>query len=300
MKRLLIVAAVVCLSLGFSMNARAQHACTATVEAGASDFTFTIPCAVVGSSAEGVHDTLGLEFKINNAAPFQILDFSAPVENAEGANAAAPVPKTGCTYSTAISLSPTSTKEEAQLDAIEDPGLTIDIVALIHSSADGDLKKGANWPDPRFEDNSDGTVTDHLTGLIWLKNADCAEFYEGDAAGQNQRPWSDALNAANKLGAGYCGLQDESSAGDWRLANVRELNSLTHYGVSDPCLPDTEGTGQWSQNDPFTGVHSSSYWSSTTIVDNEDNAWCVSFNLGSMVGFSKTNDRYMWPVRGGL
>ena len=38
---------------------------------------------------------------------------------------------------------------------------------------DGDLQKGVAWPDPRFTDNSDGTVTDNLTGLIWLKNANC-------------------------------------------------------------------------------------------------------------------------------
>jgi hypothetical protein len=28
-------------------------------------------------------------------------------------------------------------------------------------------------PDPRFIDNQDGTVTDRLTGLIWLKNTNC-------------------------------------------------------------------------------------------------------------------------------
>jgi len=28
-------------------------------------------------------------------------------------------------------------------------------------------------PDPRFIDNKDGTVTDSLTGLIWLKNTNC-------------------------------------------------------------------------------------------------------------------------------
>ena len=38
---------------------------------------------------------------------------------------------------------------------------------------DGDLQRGVAWPDPRFTDNGDGTVTDNLTGLIWLKNANC-------------------------------------------------------------------------------------------------------------------------------
>ena len=39
---------------------------------------------------------------------------------------------------------------------------------------DGALQKGVAWPNPRFTDNGDGTVTDNLTGLIWLKNANCA------------------------------------------------------------------------------------------------------------------------------
>ena len=32
---------------------------------------------------------------------------------------------------------------------------------------------GVEWPNPRFTDNGDGTVTDNLTGLIWLKDANC-------------------------------------------------------------------------------------------------------------------------------
>ncbi len=29
------------------------------------------------------------------------------------------------------------------------------------------------WPDPSFTDRGDGTVKDNLTGLIWLKDANC-------------------------------------------------------------------------------------------------------------------------------
>ena len=36
---------------------------------------------------------------------------------------------------------------------------------------DGALQKGVPWPTPRFTDNGNGTVTDNLTHLIWLKNA---------------------------------------------------------------------------------------------------------------------------------
>ncbi len=38
---------------------------------------------------------------------------------------------------------------------------------------DGDYQAGVPVPNPRFTDNGDGTVTDNLTGLTWLKNASC-------------------------------------------------------------------------------------------------------------------------------
>ena len=36
------------------------------------------------------------------------------------------------------------------------------------SGDDGDLQEGVASPSPRFTNNGDGTVTDNLTGLIWL------------------------------------------------------------------------------------------------------------------------------------
>ena len=49
---------------------------------------------------------------------------------------------------------------------------------------DGDLEKGITWPNPRFTDNGVGTVTDNLTGLIWLKDANCF----------GPRDWSEAVS----------------------------------------------------------------------------------------------------------
>jgi len=45
------------------------------------------------------------------------------------------------------------------------------------------------WTGVRFTDNGDGTVTDNLTALIWLKNADCF----------GTRVWADALSDCNNL-----------------------------------------------------------------------------------------------------
>lgn len=155
---------------------------------------------------------------------------------------------------------------------------------------DGALKKGVAWPNPRFTDNNDGTVTDNLTGLIWLKDASCAEFYGGDSTGQNSRPWADALAAANNLAAPYCGLSDGSTAGQWRLPNLRELQSLIDYGEFDPALP---------AGHPFLGNLSGNHWSSTTSASGSFNAWLVVFLGGYVDYYGKTNPCQVRAVRDG-
>lgn len=145
---------------------------------------------------------------------------------------------------------------------------------------DGELQRGVDWPTPRFTDNFNGTVTDTLTGLIWLKLADCI----------GQRTWEQALTDANGLMDGPCGLTDGSVATDWRLPSIKELLSLVDYGESDPVLP---------QGHPFTSVESASYWSSSSRVANPDFAWVVNMFIGFDTTFLKTNLAFVWPVRGG-
>jgi len=49
----------------------------------------------------------------------------------------------------------------------------------------------------------------------------------------------------------------------------------------------------------FSSVQSSWYWSSTTNVNNTDNAWIVNLNNGNVNNDNKTNTNYVWPVRAG-
>ena len=145
---------------------------------------------------------------------------------------------------------------------------------------DGTLQKGVAWPDPRFTDNGDGTITDNLTDLIWLKNADCFGL----------RRWSTALTDASNLANASCGLADGSVTGDWKLPNLRELKSLIDYGQHNPALPSGH---------PFTGVQTNNYWSSTTYANGTSHAWHVYLYNGYVDGNGKTNSLYVWPVRGG-
>ncbi len=177
------------------------------------------------------------------------------------------------------------------------------VVSCDNTGQDGDRRAGAPWPKPRFTDNGDGTVSDNLTGLVWLKDADCT-----DAAGGIDRPgglldWPSALAWSNALSSGKCGLSDDSAAGDWRLPNINELRSLVDYSRHDPSLPSGH---------PFSNVRSTWYWSSTSNPAYTGGAFTVGFSRGSIhtsvkvrpvdggsrVG-NKIDDRMgVWPVRG--
>jgi hypothetical protein len=155
---------------------------------------------------------------------------------------------------------------------------------------DGDLQKGSAWPTPRFVDNADGTVTDNLTGLIWLQDANCVTFFLSDVTGQNNRYWNTALTAANSLANGYCGLSDGSSTGDWRLPNIKEFQSLIDCSQHSPALPSDH---------PFTSVQNSSYWSSTTYAYSTTSSWYMNIGAGGMGSSGKVSTLSVWPVRGG-
>jgi len=177
----------------------------------------------------------------------------------------APVPKTG------------------QTDCYYDDGVTFGDCTCgdtdCTSGQDGDLQKGIEWPNPRFTDNLNGTVTDNLTGLVWLQNADCLS---------GETNWASALNYCKALANGMCGLTDSSSAGDWRLPNINELWSLIDHGNNSPALPSSH---------PFTSVRSSAYFSSTTSTIDFTKAYQIGMSTGLKNYHSKINGVYVWPVR---
>jgi len=57
---------------------------------------------------------------------------------------------------------PVPTTSDAYLAPVAKTGQT----TSYSTGDDGDLEKDVAWPNPRFTNNSDGTVTDNLTGLI--------------------------------------------------------------------------------------------------------------------------------------
>ena len=159
--------------------------------------------------------------------------------------------------------------------------------ATVVAGDDGALKKGVAWPATRFTANTDGTVTDHLTGLIWLKDAGCFA----------PALFAAALTDANQLASGACGLTDSSKAGDWRLPNINELESMIDVSESSPALP---------AGNPFTGLTNGIYWSSTSYFGGETgspDAWAIRFSDGRFINDSvnnvkATSTNAVWAVKG--
>jgi len=151
----------------------------------------------------------------------------------------------------------------------------------------------------RYIDCGNGTVTDSVTGLIWLKQANCLP----DAN------YIDANLAAAGLKQGDCGLTDGSSPGDWRLptpdewtatlAVARSLGCTTAGGKA-PTLTDTLGV-QCLVNGitMFEGVRSIAYAGSITYPTHMGRAIYGFLNTGEVSDFGKANIVGVWPVRGG-
>ena len=134
----------------------------------------------------------------------------------------------------------------------------------------------------RFTDNGDGTVTDNCTGLVWQK--DTADV-NGD--GQISDVWDGGDVVTWQAALQYCEGLEFAGRSDWRLPNVRELQSIVDYGRFDPSI------------DPVFGAESGWYWSSSTYVSLPGGAWVVYF-LDSivLVGDDEGSHIFVRAVRG--
>jgi len=153
---------------------------------------------------------------------------------------------------------------------------------------------GVDGPALSYQDNSDGTITDLNTGLMWEKkvsggtrtcdlgsdlHAVDTRCRFADATGV----WIDTVNAENS-GAGYAGFND------WRISNVRELMSIVDYGRSSPGA---------AINPIFGPTDASDYLSSTRFAGNPNSVWFVIFTSGDVLLFDKSVASHVRAVRGG-
>ena len=119
-----------------------------------------------------------------------------------------------------------------------------------------------------FSDNLNGTVTDNLTNLIWQKNSM-----------NDSLTWEDALvKADTMLLAGY---------NDWRLPNIKELQSINIEQIMNPSINTTY----------FTNIGINKLWSSTSLPNQTTKAWYLDTKYGVTTYQTKTSKQKVIFVR---
>ena len=148
----------------------------------------------------------------------------------------------------------------------------------------------------RYTDCGNGTATDTVTGLIWLKQSDCLSTAD----------WEAAKKAVAGLKNGDCMLTDGSSPGDWRLPTQTEwettMNNAKALGCTGPTAPtltNDAGTACMTAGpSSITGVESDYYWSGTAL-EGSARAWFGDLDHGNLLNGDVTITLRVWPVRGG-
>ncbi|MCX6250930.1 MAG: DUF1566 domain-containing protein [Bacteroidetes bacterium] len=122
-----------------------------------------------------------------------------------------------------------------------------------------------------FTDNGDGTIADNFTGLTWQK------IQTNDTL-----TWEDALIYSKSI----------SLAGnnDWRVPNVKELQSLNEVTLFKPSF----------DKNFFINILSGNYWSSTTLFQTASKAWDINVDYGIVSQTDKSVKEHVILVRGGL
>lgn len=134
---------------------------------------------------------------------------------------------------------------------------------------DGFYQKGVDINYTR--DNSNGVVTDNVTGLMWQDNA---------AAASQTGTWSEADN--------YCSALDLPLGiySDWRLPTIDELTFIVDRRKSTKTIHSS-----------FQNVTTTHYWTSTVDAANSSNKWVIRFDTARDGTLDITNTRNVRCVR---
>jgi hypothetical protein len=89
---------------------------------------------------------------------------------------------------------------------------------------------------------------------------------------------------------------------DWRIPNVKELQSIVDYGKSGPSVAAAFNTNCATYETVTTQscTQSDYYWSATTYAGGTGKAWLVDFDFGYVNSTHKTGNYYVRAVRSGL
>ena len=152
--------------------------------------------------------------------------------------------------------------------------------------ADCDTNISATTPDENF-DESDGTVLDKQTGLMWKQ---CPEGLSDDGCAvgiADTVTWAQALEAVAALNADG-GFAEHT---DWRLPNIKELQSIVEEQCDSPARNESM----------FPGNYAAQLWSGSPVAggETESRAWYITVGEGITSPAERSSRLGIRLVRGG-
>ena len=137
-------------------------------------------------------------------------------------------------------------------------------------------------PTDQYQQKNDGTVIDDKNSLMWKRCLEGKTGQKCEAGELTLLNWGEALLwLGSNLNNGFAGYKD------WRLPNIRELNTLAEMQCQSPAI----NTGV------FTNAPVSHVWSSSPHSFPTDYSWYVDFNNGSSIYDFRHNNKALWLVR---
>lgn len=139
-------------------------------------------------------------------------------------------------------------------------------------------------PDSRFTVNSNGTVQDKQTGLIWQR---CSAGQSWDNV--NNTCSGDATTYTWKNALIYAQNSTFAEQNDWRLPNIKELESIVELACYAPAINETL----------FPNTALSYYWTVSANVIGHNSAWIFNFDNGYGNHNGRNRNYYVRLARGG-
>ena len=147
------------------------------------------------------------------------------------------------------------------------------VISCAGTGQDGDIQAGATLS---YTDNGDGTITDNNTKLVWEKKSADGTIHDVNTL----YTWDNAF----PVHIGGLNVSNFAGHNDWRLPNVKELQSIVNYASSNPAV-SAAFNNACSAGCTVTSCSCTArieptgagYWSSTTWMVELQFAWVVDF-----------------------